>query len=241
MDITPQTHVAEIVTHNPAATKVFHRYGIDFCCGGKRPLSDVCEERRLDVDRIRQEIESLAPGEAKEKDWSTAPLVEIVGHILARYHEPLRQELPRLTAMAEKVANVHGPKFPEMLPPLASRLMELRTELESHMMKEERVLFPYVVALEQARVEGRSLRAPFGSVAGPISVMEAEHEDAGRLLAEMRSLTGGYQLPEGACNTFRALFAGLEDLEREMHLHVHLENNVLFPRAAEMEQAAAQA
>ena len=238
MDITPQTHVAEIVTHNPAATKVFHRYGIDFCCGGKRPLGDVCEERRLDVERIRQEIASLAPGEAEERDWSAAPLTEIVEHILARYHEPLREELPRLTAMAEKVVNAHGQKFPEMLPPLAHRLRELRAELESHMMKEERVLFPYIVALER---DGRNVHAPFGSAAGPISVMEAEHEDAGRLLAEMRSLTGGYQLPEGACNTFRALFAGLEDLEREMHLHVHLENNVLFPRTAEMEQAMVQA
>ncbi len=239
MDITPQTHVSEIVIHNPAATRVFHRYGIDFCCGGKRPLGDVCEERRLDVEQVRQEIESLAPGEAEEQDWSAAPLAGIVDHILARYHDPLRQELPRLTAMAEKVVNAHGQKLPAVLPPLASRLRELRTELESHMMKEERVLFPFVVALEKSRQAGRPApRAPFGSVDGPIAMMEAEHEDAGRLLAEMRELTGGYALPEWACNTFRALFAGLEDLEREMHLHVHLENHVLFPRAAEMESRA---
>jgi regulator of cell morphogenesis and NO signaling len=239
MEITPQTHVAEIVTHNPAATKVFHRYGIDFCCGGKRPLAEVCTERSLDVDQIRREIEALAPGEAQERDWSDAPLSAIVEHILERYHEPLREELPRLTAMAERVVNAHGERFPAMVPPLAARLRELRQEMESHMMKEERMLFPYVVALERARTEGRSLASPFGSVEGPISVMEAEHEDAGRLLAEMNALTGGYQLPEGACNTFRGLFHGLAELESDMHHHVHLENYVLFPRATEMERQMA--
>ncbi|HEX6898238.1 MAG TPA: iron-sulfur cluster repair di-iron protein [Thermoanaerobaculia bacterium] len=231
MDITPQTHVAEIVTHNPAATKVFYRHGIDFCCGGKRPLSEVCAERRLDPDQVRREIESLSPGDAGERDWSEAPLSAIVDHILERYHAPLREELPRLTEMAEKVARVHGSKFPEMFPALAARLRELRQELELHMVKEERVLFPYVVTLERSLNEGRPpARAPFGPVEGPISVMEAEHDDAGRLLEEMRRLSGGYQPPEGACGTFRALFSGLEALEKEMHLHVHLENNVLFPR-----------
>jgi regulator of cell morphogenesis and NO signaling len=233
MDITPQTHVAEIVTHNPAATRVFYRYGIDFCCGGKRPLSEVCQERSLDVDQVRREIESLSPLEAEERDWSQAPLSDIVSHILERYHEPLREELPRLTAMAEKVARVHGPKFPDMLPVIAARMKELREELELHMMKEERVLFPYAVDLERALAEGRPpLRPHFGAVEGPISVMEAEHDHAGRLLEEMRRLSGGYQLPEGACNTFRGLFHGLETLEKEMHLHVHLENHVLFPRLA---------
>ena len=232
MDITPQTHVAEIVTHNPAATKVFYRYGIDFCCGGKRPLSEICAERRLDVDQVRREIESLSPVEAEERDWSEEPLSAIVDHILERYHAPLREELPRLTEMAEKVARVHGPKFPEMFPALAARMKELREELEFHMIKEEKVLFPYVVALERSLNEGRSPSTPpFGPVEGPISVMEAEHDHAGRLLEEMRRLSGGaYQPPADACNTFRALFSGLEALEREMHLHVHLENNVLFPR-----------
>jgi regulator of cell morphogenesis and NO signaling len=239
MNITPQTHVAEIVTHNPAATRVFYRYGIDFCCGGKRPLSEVCQERSLDVDQVRREIESLSPLEAAERDWSQAPLSDIVSHILERYHEPLREELPRLTAMAEKVARVHGPKFPDMLPAIAARMKELREELELHMMKEEKVLFPYAVDLERSLAEGRPpLQPRFGAVDGPISVMEAEHDHAGRLLEEMRRLSGGYQLPEGACNTFRGLFHGLETLEKEMHLHVHLENHVLFPRLAALAPVA---
>jgi len=199
-------------------------------------LGEVCAERQLDVEQIRREIATLDPSEAEEKDWSAEPLAAIVEHILARYHRPLQEELPHLAAMAQKVARAHGASFPEMIPPLQQRLSELADDFETHMMKEERVLFPYIAALEAAAIEGRSLpRSPFGTVANPIAAMEADHDEAGRLLAEMSRLTGGYQLPEGACNTFRALFHGLAELEREMHLHVHLENNVLFPRAAEME------
>ena len=239
MDITPQTQVSEIVVHNPAATRVFHRHGIDFCCGGKRPLAEVCAERQVDVEQIRQEIATLEPGEADEKDWSAEPLAAIVDHVLARYHRPLQEELPRLRAMAQKVNRAHGAKFPDVIPPLEQRLNELADDLELHMIKEERVLFPYIMALEEAAAEERSLpQSPFGTVANPIAAMEADHDEAGRLLAEMNRLTGGYQLPEGACNTFRALFHGLAELEREMHLHVHLENNVLFPRAVGMEGAA---
>lgn len=234
MDITPQTQISDIVTHQPAASKVFHRHGINFCCGGKRPLSEVCAERRLDVDEVRREIAALDPRDAEEQDWSAAPLAEIVDHILERYHAPLKEELPRLAAMAQKVKTAHGERFPEMIPPVVARLAELKAELEFHMIKEERMLFPYVVNLEQTG--GRVPRPPFGTVRAPIAAMESEHEDAGRLLAEMRDLTHGYELPEGAYNTFRALFAGLEDLEREMHLHVHLENHVLFPRAVELER-----
>ena len=199
-------------------------------------MGEVCAERQLDVEQIRREIATLDPSEAEEQDWSAEPLAAIVEHILARYHRPLQEELPRLRTMAQKVVRAHGASFPEMIPPLQQRLSELADDLETHMMKEERVLFPYIAALEAAAIEGRSLpRSPFGTVANPIAAMEADHDEAGRRLAEMHRLTGGYQLPEGACNTFRALFHGLAELEREMHLHVHLENNVLFPRAAEME------
>ncbi|HEY2291551.1 MAG TPA: iron-sulfur cluster repair di-iron protein [Thermoanaerobaculia bacterium] len=236
MNITPQTQVSEIVVHNPASTRIFHRHGIDFCCGGKRRLSEVCAERQLDVEQIRREIATLDPSEAEEKDWSAEPLAAIVEHILARYHHPLQEELPRLTVMAQKVVRAHGASFPAMIPPLQQRLNELADDLETHMLKEERVLFPYIVALEKTVGAGNPIpRSPFGTVANPIAAMEADHDEAGRLLAEMNRLTGGYQLPEGACNTFRALFHGLAELEREMHLHVHLENNVLFPRAAAME------
>lgn len=239
MDITPQTQISEIVVHHPAASRTFHRHGIDFCCGGRRPLEEVCVEHRLDVSQVLREIAADEPHGAEEKDWSDAPLADLVDHILFRYHRSLDEELPRLGALAERVVRAHGERFPDMIPPLARRLGELSEELASHMLKEERVLFPYVVALERAQAEGRTPgRPPFGTVVHPIAAMEAEHDDAGRLLTEMHRLTHGYELPEGACNTFRALFHGLAELEREMHLHIHLENNVLFPRAAELERLA---
>ena len=240
MDITPQTQVAEIVTHHPGTTRVFQRHGIDFCCGGRRPLGEVLGERGLDPVLIRRELDEVLTGPADEVDWSDASLTALIDHILERYHKSLREELPRLTAMAEKVLGAHGARFPAMVLPLVERLRTLRADLESHMMKEEQILFPYVATLEKALAADRPLpRAPFGSALGPIHVMEAEHEEAGALLADMNRLTGGYVPPEGACNTFRGLLHGLAELEREMHLHVHLENNVLFPRALDLERQAA--
>lgn len=240
MDITAQTPVAEIVTHHPGTTRVFQRHGIDFCCGGKRPIGEVLRELGLELPAVWSELETAMAGPGDETDWSEAPLAEIIDHILARYHRGLREELPRLTQMADKVLNAHGAKHPEMVPPVVQRLRALRAELETHMMKEERILFPYVAALERAERSGGPVPpSPFGSVGGPITVMEAEHDHAGALLAEMNRLTHGYQPPEGACNTFRGLLHGLDELEREMHLHVHLENNVLFPRALDLERRAA--
>jgi regulator of cell morphogenesis and NO signaling len=242
MEITRQTHVSDIVTHYPAATRVFHGLGIDFCCGGKRPLEEICAERGLDATSLLQELQALgSAGSAPEgeRDWSEAPLGELVAYILERYHAPLRRELPRLAEMSEKVVRVHGERHPEMLPALAATYRSLSLELASHMMKEEQVLFPYVTSLERAREEGTPLdRSPFGTVRGPIAAMEAEHDDAGRAFERMRQLTNGYTLPEGACNTFRALFHGLDELERETHVHIHLENHILFPRAAELELEA---
>ena len=175
MEITPQTRVSEIVVHNPASTRVFHRHGIDFCCGGKRPLAEACAERRLDAEQIRQEIAALDPGEAEEKDWSAEPLAAIVEHIVARYHQPLREEFPRLAAMAQKVTRAHGASHPQMIPALEERLNELAEDLLTHMMKEEQVLFPYIVALEKAVTAGAPLpRSPFGTVANPIAAMEAD-------------------------------------------------------------------
>jgi regulator of cell morphogenesis and NO signaling len=139
--------------------------------------------------------------------------------------------------MAAKVLSVHGERHPAVLPELEVPFRALRKELEMHMMKEERILFPYAVRLEETAVRGGSLAAsPFGSIDAPIGAMEHEHDDAGRALARMRELTGGYVLPEGACNTFRGLYHGLEEFERALHAHIHLENNILFPRAARLER-----
>jgi len=230
MDITRGTQVADLATALPATIKVFQQHGIDFCCGGKRPLADACAGQGLEVDAIIAELEAAtADGEAG-RNWDHAPMSDLIAHIQARFHGPLRDELPRLAGLLAKVVSRHGEHYPETLLPLERTFAGFQRELLDHMMKEDEVLFPAIIALEQGRPD------PTGSgwawVGHPIEIMEAEHEDAGRALAEMRRLTGGYAPPIGACPTFRGLYYGLSELEREMHLHVHLENNTLFPRAA---------
>jgi regulator of cell morphogenesis and NO signaling len=238
MFITPQATVGDIVTLHPATLKVFQRHGIDFCCGGHKPVADACEERRVPVAALLRELEDAARGpEPSGHDWSRAPLRDLITHVLDTYHTPLRQELPVLLQLAEKVALVHGAKHPAMLRPIQEVLQGFASELQQHMFKEEVVLFPGIIALEEAWESGEE--APVGtfpSLAGPLQQMEREHEQAGAGLATLRRLSGDYDLPSEACGSFGALFRGLAQLETTMHEHVHLENNILFPRAFRLEQ-----
>lgn len=232
MRLTPQTTVAEIASRYPAATRVFEQYGIDFCCGGHRALEDVCRERSLPYARLVADLEAAtttASDAAESRDWLGAPLSELVGHILQAYHVPLRDVLPRLSRMAEKVRQTHGQRYPTLVPRLTDLVETLRAELEAHMQKEEVVLFPSLVAFEQARRQGWPTEAAV-SLQGPIGVMRHEHDEAARLLGELRRVTDDYALPEGACATFAALYHELAELERALHRHIHLENNILFPR-----------
>jgi regulator of cell morphogenesis and NO signaling len=246
MELAADTHVADIAAHNPAAIPVLQRHGIDFCCGGRRPLAEVCHDRGLDVDAVRDEIAAAtaetAETAAPERDWTEAPLADLTAHIVTRYHGSLRVELPRLAAMADRVLAVHGAKHPDVLPALVRTLQALRTELESHIAKEEQILFPWIEELERRGGNGSTGRGAEAtpatpSVGAPIAMMESEHDEAAGALAEMLRLTGGYQLPEGACTTFRGLYHGLAELEDDLHRHIHLENHVLFPRALALEGA----
>ncbi|HSG39641.1 MAG TPA: iron-sulfur cluster repair di-iron protein [Thermoanaerobaculia bacterium] len=237
MNITPETRVAEIATQNPATIRVFQRFGIDFCCGGKRPVGEVCAEKHMTFGELRIALESAAEPATVEIPGADAPLTELVRFIVGKYHADLRQELPRLSQMAAKVLDAHGAKHPDVLPALAAVFRGLREELESHMLKEERVLFPYVERLEALAADGQQLPvSPFGSIQAPIGMMEHEHETAAEALRRLRELTGGYNPPAGACNTFRGLYHGLGELEKALHEHIHLENNVVFPRAARLEE-----
>ena len=218
--VTPETLVGEIAASHPLATRVFARYNIDFCCGGGRPLAEVCSRLELDTEAVLKEIEQelAAPGEPEQR-WDEAPLEDLIDHILTAYHRPLDEELPRLEAMARKVQSVHGEKDPERLAELLRVFVALRTELQEHMMKEEQILFPMIR-------QGRGAMAD-----GPVSVMIHEHDSAGHALRRLRELTDDYQPPEEACTTWRALWHGLATLETALHEHIHLENNILFPRA----------
>jgi regulator of cell morphogenesis and NO signaling len=237
MSITPDTRVAEVAAQNPATIRIFQRFAIDFCCGGKRPLSEVCAEKHITFGELRTALDSAGEPERSELPTADAKLTEMVRFIVDKYHADLRIELPRLAQMAAKVLDAHGARHPDVLPALEATLHGLREELEAHMMKEERVLFPYIERLETLATAGQRLPAsPFGSIQAPSGMMEHEHESAGHALARLRELTGGYTPPADACNTFRGLYHGLAELEKALHEHIHLENNILFPQAARLEE-----
>lgn len=229
MPITTETTVADIATAAPATIRVFQHHHIDFCCGGRIPLAQACAERGIETDLVLTQLLAATTPATAEPTWADAPLSELISHIQARYHEPLRNELPRLEAMVAKVLSRHGDKLPDLLLPLYETFVGLRQDLLEHMLKEDRVLFPVITALEA----GVPLAiADAGAwMPSPVAAMEAEHESAGQALARMRALTSDYTPPEWACPTFRGLYFGLAQLETDMHLHVHLENHVLFPRA----------
>jgi regulator of cell morphogenesis and NO signaling len=224
--------VGELVAERPSRSRVFERMGIDYCCGGRQALSVACAARGLAVEAVWAELGAEAEaGAGEERDWRAASLTELCDHIVATHHAWLKEELPRLAAMARKVRDVHGSNHPWMIE--AAQVYEaLARELEQHMFKEENILFPFVRTLDQSP----GARGPFGSVANPIAMMEHEHDDAGQALARLRELSDGYTPPEGACNTFRALLDGLAELEADLHVHIHKENNILFPRAVAAER-----
>lgn len=212
--------VGQLASTHPLSVKVFQRRGIDFCCGGGKTLEAVCQARGLDAAQVLAEIEAEEARSAPNTmRWDERPLNELIGYILKRFHEPLPEELARVEAMARKVHRVHGSKDPERLGALMETVVALREELEPHLMKEERVLFPWILS-----GNGTTANAP-------VQVMMSEHESTGEQLARIRELTGGFTIPPQACGTWRALWQGLEALEAELHEHIHLENNILFPRA----------
>jgi len=230
MTITPTTRVSDIATASPGTIRVFQRHRIDFCCGGKISLRELCERQQLDLDSLISELDGALVHSEVDTDWSRAPLTDLVDHIQRRFHRPLSAELPRLRAMLDKVVTRHGDRLPSTLLPLQATFGALYDELLAHMLKEDHVLFPAIVGLEAGHPPARS--SDWTWIDQPIVVMEAEHASAGEALARMAELTNGYTPPEDACPTFRGLYHGLSELERDMHLHVHLENNILFPRAA---------
>lgn len=237
MQTSENLTVAEIAKTSLAAVRVFEKYGIDYCCGGKRPLAVVCREKGRDADAVQHELDAaMAGAPAPERDWNTAPLADLVQHIVSTHHDYLRSELPAIQVRLDKVYQVYNQRYGPTLTGLPDVYEALRSELELHIRKEELMLFPAIVANEKAMNTGTP--APptcFGTVSAPIHVMESEHESAGAALVRIREITNNFELPDYACVTYRALMSSLDELERDLHLHIHLENNILFPRAERLE------
>lgn len=233
--INPETTVGELVVQQPNRSRLFEQLGIDYCCGGRKPLRQACADKQVNLDEVLAQLEQL-PASPPQSSHEAAPnlaLSELIDHIVNEHHGYLRRELPRLDQMIDKVARVHGEKDTR-LGSLPGIYKAMQAELGDHMLKEENILFPAIKALDA----GQGLAdACFASVGQPIQVMLAEHDSAGRALEQMRGLTDGFTPPDWACNTYRAMLDGLRELEADLHQHIHEENNILFPRALEKERA----
>jgi regulator of cell morphogenesis and NO signaling len=229
--ITEQTTVGELARAIPASTRVFERYGIDFCCGGGKTLAEASQAKGIALEGLLHELGKADgfPDNESKRDWNAATAASLIDHILDKHHAYLRSQFPRLARMLAKVIEVHGERHPDQLRPLAPVYGALQKELEEHMWKEENILFPLIRQMESARAGGGMM--PPMPVGGPIQVMEMEHESAGNALRELRRISADYRPPEDACNTYRALLDGLKTLESDLHQHIHLENNILFPKA----------
>lgn len=232
--INTQQTVGDIVTQAPGLSRVFESLGIDYCCGGKKTLTEACQQRGLDPREVLSKLQQgnrTSADSAALVDVSTMSLTELADHIEKTHHAYLHEELPRLAEMTQKVTTVHGEKDPR-LQQVQETFRAMALELWRHMFKEEECLFPMIRRLEAG---DRAASIHCGTIANPIRQMESEHDDAGSALERLRELTDGFAPPEWACKTYRALLAGLAFLERDMHSHVHKENSGLFPRALEME------
>ena len=229
--------VGDLAIAMPGATRIFEKLGLDYCCGGKRSLQDACERAGLSADQVLKELEEGARQEtaAPDPEWQNRSLAELIAHIVSRYHVSLREELPRLEKLISKVEGVHGKNHPELLR-VHAIFQSLQSELMPHMMKEEQVLFPYIEQVEHSMQSHHPVPAAhFGTVRNPIRMMTEEHDDAGVQLREMRTATNGFTLPADACASYRTLYQALEEFERDLHEHIHLENNILFPKAIQLE------
>ena len=233
MTLTATKTVRELAVEVPNATRVFEELGIDYCCGGDRPLEEACASANLAVGDVLRALEqgSDASASVTACDWNTTSLGELVDHIVNKHHTFVKSETPRLQRLIAKVAGVHGQNHPE-LQQVETAFSELADELAAHMLKEERILFPYV-----KQMAGGAGCSPscFGTVQNPIRVMMLEHDNAGEKLREIRWATNNYKLPTDACVSYSSLFAALVEFEQDLHQHIHLENNILFPRVVRME------
>lgn len=230
--VTIDRTIGEMVTERPSRARVFETFGLDYCCGGKKPLAEACQEKGIDPKTILDVLKMLdeQAGEP-ERDWSQATMTELAANIEQTHHAYLKRELPRLEYLVCRVALRHGDTQPHLVE-LRDVFLAMKPELEEHIVKEEQILFPLCRQLESAQTLPE---IHCNSVDNPIKQMVHEHNDAGEALAKMRKLTNGYTPPMHACNTYRAMYDALAEFERDMHRHVHKENSILFPKASAAE------
>jgi regulator of cell morphogenesis and NO signaling len=235
MSVDTARTVRELALKSPQAPRIFEKLGIDYCCGGGKPLELACAERNLAVNDVLAALASQPESAAPSDDFQKGSLAELIGHIVSTHHAFVKSETPRLQQLLAKVCAVHGQNHPE-LNQIRETFAGLGQELSMHLMKEESILFPYIAEMERSTVSGTAQRrAPFGTVKNPVQMMVMEHDSAGNALRAIREASHEFAAPEDACISYRTLYSALQEFEADLHHHIHLENNILFPRAIAIE------
>lgn len=231
--------VGEFVARNPHAKRVLEDFGIDYCCGGGQGLAEAAAAKGMKVGALLERVAAAAaaPGQRPERIWADAGVGELIEHLLSTHHAFMKREMPRIDDLLRKVSQAHGEHHGPMLRDLGATFQAFRAEIEDHLMKEEQILFPTIGEMDAyARTGGEKPQAHCGSVEYPIRQMEYEHNSAGDALKRMRAIASEYRPPADACPTFAALYEALAAVERDLHEHIHLESNVLFPRSIALER-----
>lgn len=237
MEITKEKTVGAVVSENIKAAHVFKKHGIDFCCGGGISIAKACSKYEVSYEVLEKELSDVDKPVGRGHDYNNWDLSFLIDHILNVHHTYVSESIPMISQYANKVAKVHGHHYTDLIE-INKLFHEVADELLEHMQKEERILFPFIKQLVKAKNEGIiPVQPPFGTVNNPIQMMEHEHENAGDIFKTIAILTNDYTPPEGACNTFKALYSKLEEFEQDLHQHIHLENNILHPKAVALEKS----
>ncbi|WP_417886494.1 iron-sulfur cluster repair di-iron protein [Zunongwangia sp.] len=236
MEISETNTVAETVTKNIKAAHIFKKNGIDFCCGGNVSIKKACKKANIDYNELLNELKTIDEVNSKSNDYKNWDLDFLADHIIHIHHKYVEDTIPLILQYGEKVTKVHGHHYQE-LSEIFRLFKEVATELGGHLKKEELILFPFIKKLVEAEKLKTSVALPpFQTIDNPIRMMEEEHETAGDIMKQIGILTNNYTPPEGACNTFRAYYSKLDEFEQDLHHHVHLENNILFPKSLALEK-----
>jgi len=237
MNVLTDKPVGEIVAEDYRAATVFKNHGLDFCCGGGKKLSEACEKKGISLAEVLKELESLSDSPSRQNNYNEWSLGFLIDYIVHNHHSYVRSKLPEIKSYAKKVARVHGNTYP-VLYTMLELFLKLENELLSHLEKEEDILFPYVKKLEASKLEEarEHIKPGCETAAKCIAMMEEEHELAGSVLDRMSEISNEFTPPEGACKTFTVYFLNLREFQEDLHLHVHLENNILFPKAMKLER-----
>lgn len=240
METLKDKTVAGLVTEHLSTAHVFKKYGIDFCCGGKKSIASVCEKNGINFPELSSELIEAINAKERTYDYNRWELDFLCDHITNVHHHYVEENIPVLLSYGEKVAKVHGHHHTELYE-ILELLKQVCGELAAHMKKEELILFPYIKKMAQAKRENILINRPhFGTVENPATMMEEEHDEAGAIFKEIAILSSNYTPPEYACNTYKAYYNLLDEFEQDLHLHVHLENNILFPKARLLEKDVMQ-